>query len=126
MRVARRGVNKRGGAARGLARAWWWPGAGLRSCDRDAGRLRCHRALILREGRGHIYFLMRIKAKFGTVPLCKRKLFIIRSYQILVLTIVLSHLRHADAKNSVKNYQVSTTYCENAIRKYLNWLLYLF
>jgi hypothetical protein len=50
---------------------------------------------------------MRINAKFtsSTVPLWKRKLFVSRSYQILVLTIVLSRLRHTYAKNSVKNYQ---------------------
>ena len=50
---------------------------------------------------------MRINAKFtsGTVPSCKRKLFISRSYQILVLTIVLGRLRHTYAKNIVKNYQ---------------------
>jgi hypothetical protein len=54
---------------------------------------------------------MRINAKFtsSTAPLCKRKLFISRSYQILVLTIVLGRLRHTYAKNSVKNYQGPTT-----------------
>ena len=56
-----------------------------------------------------IRFLMRIKAKFSTVPLYKSKLFISRSYQILVLTIVLYHLRHSYAKNIVKNYQGPTT-----------------
>jgi hypothetical protein len=57
----------------------------------------------------------------GTVPLCKSKLFINISWPISVLTSVLGHLRHIDAKNGVKNYQEPTTFRANAIRKYLNF-----
>jgi hypothetical protein len=54
---------------------------------------------------------LRINAKFtsSTVPLCERKLFLSRSYQILVSTIVLGRLRHTYAKNSVKNHQGGAT-----------------
>jgi hypothetical protein len=61
-----------------------------------------------------------------TVPLCKSKLFIGGSCPILVLTTVLGRPRHADAKNDVKNYQGPTTSRENAIRKYLNFLIRFF
>ena len=40
-----------------------------------------------------------------TVPLLKKNLFISRSCPILVLKAVLGRPRHADAKNSGKNYQ---------------------
>jgi hypothetical protein len=43
--------------------------------------------------------------RMATVSLHKRKLSISRSCPFLVLTIVLSRPRHADCKNSVKNYQ---------------------
>jgi hypothetical protein len=49
------------------------------------------------------------------------KLIISRSCPFLVLTTVLRRPRHADCKNSVKNYQGPTTSWENAIRKYLNF-----
>ena len=41
----------------------------------------------------------------STVPLWKSKLFISRSFPILVLTTVLCRSRRADAKKDVKNYQ---------------------
>ena len=56
------------------------------------------------------------------VLLLKNILFIIRSFTILVLTTVLCRPRHADAKNDVKIYQVSTTSMENAIWKFPRYI----
>jgi hypothetical protein len=61
-----------------------------------------------------------------TVPLYIRKLFISGSCPILVLTTVIGHPRHVDAKNDVKNYQRGTTSRENAIRTKFSLLVYVF
>ena len=59
-----------------------------------------------------------------TVPLYKRKVFIIGSCPILVLSSVLGPQRRADDKTGVKNYQWPASQ-ENVIRKYLRFLNFI-
>jgi hypothetical protein len=56
-----------------------------------------------------LFLKISIVMSIRTVPLLKKNLFISRSCPILVLKAVLGRPRHADAKNSGKNYQGPTT-----------------